>query len=216
VLPACALTANLRVRVIRSCERAQCGDLLQSAFVLRHRIFVEQKGWGALARPDRLDLDDHDQGSATHVLLLDGSVVLGHARLIPGGYLVSRTLDQAAVLAISDGSPVLGLSRFCIDQARLPWLRRDAAFLLFTGAIDHACNCGVRWLVFDTEASLIFVLRTLGFTLHSLGEPGVMNGRKLYPMMLSVKRGIVAELPERIMRWRQASQAPGAVVLSAG
>lgn len=126
-------------------------------------------------------------------------------------------MDMAAVTAISSGSPVFGLSRFCVDETRLPRMRRNTALApLFMGALAHACDCGVRWLVFDTEASLILVLRTLGFELHSLGDPGVMNGRKLYPMMLSVKRSLLAELPERIVRWTQVSEAPAAAVLSAG
>jgi acyl-homoserine lactone synthase len=51
---------------------------------IRHQLYVDGRGWRALARPDGREVDQFDTDAATYLLSLDGDgEVLGGIRLLP-------------------------------------------------------------------------------------------------------------------------------------
>lgn len=72
------------IHVINATNRHLYEDTLEQMFRLRHKIFVEQKGWKLLERESGLDIDQFDTEDATYFLKLDkeGSI-LGGMRIVP-------------------------------------------------------------------------------------------------------------------------------------
>ena len=56
---------------------------MAQVFRLRHKVFVEEMGWKALAKPDGREIDQFDTKHAVHMLYLEGGEVLGYQRLLP-------------------------------------------------------------------------------------------------------------------------------------
>ena len=66
--------------------------LLDEAMRLRHKVFVEEKGWSRLRRPDGRDIDEFDTPATVyHVAVVNGEVA-GTQRFNPtmGPHLLSE------------------------------------------------------------------------------------------------------------------------------
>jgi acyl-homoserine lactone synthase len=57
--------------------------LLEQAFRLRHSIFVDERGWEVLRRPDGREIDQFDDEDAVHELALHDGAVVGYHRMRP-------------------------------------------------------------------------------------------------------------------------------------
>jgi acyl-homoserine lactone synthase len=201
------------LQIISPADRLRHRAVLQAAFRLRHRVFVEQKGWSILQRPDAVDIDRHDAAGATHICLLQGRAVIGHARLVPGGYLLAARRDDASIDRIAGEACVHGLSRFCVDG--VPWTERSqASALLLIAALEQARRMDVQWLLFETSAALLFWLRVLGLDIRSVGEPGLTGRDTLHPVLLYVCPEAISTLSTRLDRWLTGSPTAHSGVLS--
>lgn len=65
-------------------NRAAYGRQLEEMFAIRHRVYVETRGWAALARADKREVDQFDNDNAVYLLGLNalGAVQSG-VRLVP-------------------------------------------------------------------------------------------------------------------------------------
>jgi acyl-homoserine lactone synthase len=182
----------MRIEVIERSDRGRRKGLLQAAFALRHRVFVEDHGWQFLRRPDGLDIDQHDTGAATHILAMDGDAVVGHIRVIPGGYLVVSRADPARLREAAGDALLYGPSRLCVDPATS--FREAVLIRLVIAAFDQAVARGAGAFLFDTNPGMIFVLRVLGLTLTPVGEPVPAGDRSMQPVVVRFEPWIVATL----------------------
>lgn len=72
------------IEVVNQANRHLHGDILEQMFRLRHQIYVERRGWNALARPDKREIDEFDTEAASYLLWLDDErQVHGGVRLLP-------------------------------------------------------------------------------------------------------------------------------------
>lgn len=186
---------------------------MEQAYALRHRVFVDERGWEFLRRADGLDVDRHDAGATTHVLVLDGDRVNGHVRLIPGGYLAVATADPARIREAAGSASIYGLSRFCVA----PWVntslaRRVQNACLFTAALRCVIDRGSLALLFDTDPAMIYVLKVLGFSVQPVGEAAAIAGRWMEPVVVRLDSSVLSGLPLNIAKWTQAANASGAAV----
>src|SRR3712207_7392983 len=53
-------------------NRAHHSDLIERCYRLRHRVFVEERHWEDLRRPDGRDVDQFDTADAIHVVVTEG------------------------------------------------------------------------------------------------------------------------------------------------
>jgi N-acyl-L-homoserine lactone synthetase len=177
-------TGEISVVVVEPADREDRAGLLLQAFALRHRCFVDYRGWEELRQADGLDRDHHDSGAALHVLDLHGERVRGHMRLIPGGYLHAAKIDPDRFEAAPE---IFGLSRLCYDRD----LRGADCWMgiarLFGGAIGVARRAGIRQLIFDTDPILVLYLQALGLRPQVIGETVSHRGRPMQPIALTVE-----------------------------
>jgi hypothetical protein len=69
-----------RIHVVTGDNGHLYGDELQQYFRLRHDIFVEERGWKDLHRPDGLEIDRYDNEHAVYLLAIDRERVVGGQR----------------------------------------------------------------------------------------------------------------------------------------
>jgi acyl-homoserine lactone synthase len=184
--------------------------LLDQAFALRHRLFVEGRRWEALRRSDGLDTDRHDtSGGVIHILALDGDEVFGYTRLVPGGYFMAATVDPTLMHGVSADAAIYGLSRFCIEPGRRQHDAFDAgAAALLCAVGDCIRRYRIDALTSETDPSLIFVLKVLGVRIRTIGEAAPLAGRLLVPILIHLDEAILANLPAKIAMWRRLGISP--------
>lgn len=181
--------------------------LLREAHAMRHRAFVEKRGWECLRRPDGLDIDARD-ADATHILAFDALGLFGYARLLPGGFLVAAVPDPARVEEAVGASKVYGLSRFCIERDERPRERCAAAMVGLLKAVE-ACARAARIdvLMFDTDPALIFMLRVAGFKIETIGAAVQFYGRAMVPVILRIDEAAFRDISTRWTAWHDVPTA---------
>ena len=71
------------IHVITSANRHLYQAELLAHFRLRHEIYVVERNWKDLARPDGLERDQFDNQDALYILATDNGQVIGGSRLLP-------------------------------------------------------------------------------------------------------------------------------------
>ena len=85
----------------RNRDQARNAALLEESYRLRHDVYVRERGWKALERPDGRELDQFDTPEAVYFVWADDTRVLGGARFIPTDkpHLMSEIFPQIATFA---------------------------------------------------------------------------------------------------------------------
>lgn len=75
-------------------------DMLEQSYRIRYDLYVNWRGWKALARPDGREIDQFDNDDARYLFWADGSEVIGGARFVPTTHphLMSKVFPQIVTL----------------------------------------------------------------------------------------------------------------------
>ena len=65
------------IQLVTGENKANYTDILDQYFRLRHEVFVKERGWRDLERPDGRDVDAYDNDRATYLIALDNGRVIG-------------------------------------------------------------------------------------------------------------------------------------------
>ena len=136
-------------------------DDIDAAFVLRHRICVDELGW-VPAQPGGRERDEWDD-SAQHVGAFVGRRLVGYVRVVPEsaglGTMTHRCFE--GLFSVSDPRPPVAvtgdMSRLVIDaeQRRDPRLRRWLSVALVDHAQHRSQDAGLRfWYLVTGDAQL--------------------------------------------------------------
>lgn len=153
--------------------------LLEEAYRLRYRIFVEEQGWNELASTDGRECDAVDEDGAVHFLALRGGGLCGYARLMPPEGLAPGLRSPRRMAALAARPGILGIGRLCV----VPELRggpkaRSIAAELFLAICDHALAEGRREIFAETDPAFHILLRLVGFKVGFVGKPERFHGRR--------------------------------------
>ncbi|MEQ1935901.1 MAG: acyl-homoserine-lactone synthase [Fimbriimonadaceae bacterium] len=99
----------------RNRDQARPADLLEESYRLRHDVYVRDRGWKALERPDEREIDQFDTLDAVYFVWADDRRVLGGARFIPTHkpHLMSDVFPEIATIApVPRSEDVWEITRF--------------------------------------------------------------------------------------------------------
>lgn len=171
----------MRVHIVRAPVSEVQLSLLEENYRLRHKIFVERQGWHALRRPDGRDVDDFDNEDATHILVTDGSELVGGSRVTP---LNRPNLLQTVFNGLLHGSlpadPSLGAdwTRFYVRPDRREGRRRSPeSAALFCAMMEYALGEGFTFITFVSSLSMVEHGSSVGWRITPLGAPSLVDGK---------------------------------------
>jgi acyl-homoserine lactone synthase len=188
--------------MISKSNSARHGDMLERAYKLRHRIFVENMGWEALRKPDGREIDQFDTEDAVHLIGLEGGEPVSYTRLLPTlkPHLLSEVypeiLDGAEVPRAPD---LYEWTRCGIEPSRRESggsAMSPAARVLFTGVVEACLALRIRALTVETHPIWITRLEELGWATRPLGLPRPYDGQPLVAMMAEVDHRTLAKSRE--------------------
>jgi acyl-homoserine lactone synthase len=197
------------IHVISSANRHLYETTIEDHFRLRHEIFVNEREWTALARPDQREFDAYDNEDTVYLLAMEGERITGGHRLYP---TTKRTMmgDIFPHLASVRGAPsdplIWEWSRYFIvkdrREGRLNFELMAAVqeFSLDEGIVQVSAVMETWWMPRFQEA---------GFTVHPLGLPAIVEGAW-------TMAGLIDISPDSLDHVRRLGKISGSVLVRQG
>ena len=126
------------IHAISAVNRHLYEDVLDQHFRLRHDIFVEERSWETLRKPDCREIDSYDNEDTVYLLALEGRRVIGGHRLYPTTKpsMMSEVFPHLAAVRGCPADPLVWeWSRYFVVRDR-----RDCALnLQLMAAVQEFC-----------------------------------------------------------------------------
>jgi len=164
------------VHVITHDNRALYDESIRQFYRLRHQIFVEERGWGGLRKPDGLETDDYDNEHAIYLLAIDAGRVVGGQRLYPTllPHMISEVFPHLVHLGIPQGADIFEWTRYFVVKERRTG-RTDCRLL---AAMQEFClEKGISEVTAVVEMWWLPRWQQTGFKVRPLGLPQIIEGQ---------------------------------------
>jgi len=185
------------VHVVRHDNSHRYKGELEQYFRGRYDVFVRERGWKDLERPDGRDIDQFDTEDAIHLLPIEGSQVIGGFRFNPstGPTLLNQVFPELSLMPLVGSPYIYELTRlWVVKEKRGRCLRPAVDSLLMAGCLELALALGLRKLRSMCETWRISRNLNIGWTLRPLGLPQDINGHNCIAIEKDVSEAIWIEV----------------------
>ena len=156
-------------------NRAAFASQIEEMYRIRHRVYVDGRGWQAIARADKREVDQFDTDDAIYLLGLgaDGNVLSG-IRLLPttGPHLMRDVFAHTVTWGrVPSDERIYEMTRYFVWGNMRGEERRRAVNEVFCGAFEYAVARKLTHI--SVVCDTFFVPRLLdgGWKPHHLGLP---------------------------------------------
>ncbi len=171
---------------------------MDQAFRLRHRVFVEEKGWSDLSRDDGRETDQFDTSDAVHMVFVDQGEVLGYQRMLPSTkpHLLSEVLPQLCESKPPIGSNIWEWTRYCVEPSYREHGRSLSAVsnALLSGFVEWGLQNGIDTVIIEMQPLWILRLLQLHFRISALGLPQQIAGEDVVAVTAAFDDRTLAKL----------------------
>ena len=171
---------------------------LESCFRLRHQVFVEERGWENLRRPDGREIDQFDTTDAIHLATLREGRLASYSRLLPTTepHLLSDVYpDLVASGEVPRGPDIWEWTRLAVaPEFRWGNSLSDAGWEMILGVVEYSLMNGIYKLTGEGHPVWITRFIELGFGVDPLGLPRTMDGEAVIAMMFHISEATIAHL----------------------
>jgi acyl-homoserine lactone synthase len=182
------------IQVIRGENAKHHKGLMDEYFRLRHEVFVGERQWQALKRPDERDVDAYDNAHATYLIATDQGKVIGGLRLYPTllPHMISEffpfLVHEKGVLS---GESILECTRYFIVRERRTG-RTDCRLL---AAFQQYClEEGVTEVTAVVEMWWLPRWQQAGFKVRPLGLPQMIEGQPCIAAAIQISEESLAHV----------------------
>jgi len=130
----------IQIHVVHRDNRRLYDYLFDEYFRLRYEIYVKERGWKALERPDGRDIDQFDTDAATYLLALDANRLVGGLRVVPTTHptLMSDVFPQLTLRGPIRRHDVCELTRiFVIKERRGEQAQPRVEHIILCAAMEY-------------------------------------------------------------------------------
>ncbi|HEX8165337.1 MAG TPA: acyl-homoserine-lactone synthase [Beijerinckiaceae bacterium] len=175
---------------------------------LRHEVFVGERGWAALERPDGRDVDAFDGRDAIYLLAIDGERVVGGQRLYPTvlPHMISEVFPYLATRGVPSAPDVFEWTRYFVVKERR--IGRTDCMLL--AALQQFClEEGIAQVTAVVEMWWLPRWQQAGFRARPLGLPAMVEGQASVAVAIDVSEESLAAV-------RRKARLPSSVLVRRG
>jgi acyl-homoserine lactone synthase len=169
----------MQVHVIRRENRALYARILDDYFRIRHQIYVVERRWTELARPDGREIDQFDTEDAVYLLGLEEGAIVAGMRMVPttAPTLLSDLFPQLALAGPVRRPDAYELSRiFVVPAKRGEHDGPRAEAVIQAAAMKYGLAIGLSAFTIVLETWWLPRLLDQGWTARPLGLPQDING----------------------------------------
>jgi len=171
---------------------------MDQAYRLRHKVFVGEKKWTDLNRPDGREIDQFDTEHAVHMLYIDGGAVLGYQRMLPSmqPHLLSEIMPQLCEGERPSGPNIWEWTRYCVAPGHRVHGRAlsPVSNALLSGIVEWGLDCGVSTIIIEMSPLWLLRLLQLHFKVTPLGFPQSISGEDVLAVTAEFDRRTLAKL----------------------
>lgn len=167
------------IQVVTAANSHLFENELGNYFRVRHEIFVVERGWSAVARPDGLEKDQFDNEDAIYILGIENRHVYGGARLVPSTkpHLLSEVFPHlASVRGVPRDPGIYEWTRiFVTKDKREGGNAGRTAGTVICGMLEFCLEEGIHALSGVIDAWWLPRFHDMGWTVHPLGLPELVG-----------------------------------------
>lgn len=197
------------LNIVTSANASQFQPELDQAYCLRHRVFVDEKGWSDLRHDDGREIDRFDDEHAVHMVYVESDRVIGYQRMLPTTrpHLLSDVMSELCEMQRPVGPNIWEWTRYCVEPAHRERGRMlsPVANILLSGIVEWGLDTDVDTIVIEMNPLWLLRLVQLHFRVTPLGVPRLINGEETV--------AVTAQFDERTLdRLRETREVSSAVV----
>ena len=181
------------IHIVTPANADRYAGAMEQAWRLRHRIFVEEKGWTDLAKADGREIDQFDTGHAVHVLALEGD-----SRLLPTTrpHLLSDVYPQLCEGERPSGPHLWEWTRQAVARSHRARGKvvNPVSIALLTGIVEWGMANGVTGLLLQMPTLYMIHVIQLHFRAQPLGLPVPIGGEEILAATASFDARTLARL----------------------
>lgn len=186
------------IHAISAANRHLYEDLIEEHFRLRHEIFVEERKWDALRKPDGREIDSYDNEDTVYLLALEDRRIVGGHRLYPTTKpsMMSEVFPHLAAMRGCPADPLIWeWSRYFVVRDR-----RDGVLnLQLMAAVQEFClDQGISQVSAIMETWWLPRFHEAGFVVTPLGLPALVENAWTMAATIDVRQETLDALHERI------------------
>ena len=170
----------MKIHAILAGNRHLYADALEQHHRIRHDIYVGERKWTDLARPDGREVDQFDTEKAIYLLAMEEDQVVGGSHLVPTlePHLMSEVFPELAnVKGLPRAADIFEWTRIFVVPAKREGGRLcRAAGIIYCGILEFCLDHGVDQISVVCEAYWIPRLLALGWNPLLLGVPILKDG----------------------------------------
>jgi acyl-homoserine lactone synthase len=185
------------IHVISAANHHLYEDVLEEHFRIRHDIFVEERQWETLRKPDKREVDSFDNEDTIYLLALEGRRVIGGHRLYPTTKpsMMSEIFPHLAEVRGYPSDPLVWeWSRYFIVRNR-----RDGNLnLRLMAAVQEFCLAeGIAKISAIMETWWLPRFQEAGFVVTPLGLPALVENAWTMAALIDVSHDTLRAINER-------------------
>ena len=185
------------IHVISAANHHLYEDVLEEHFRIRHDIFVEERQWETLRKPDKREVDSFDNEDTIYLLALEGRRVIGGHRLYPTTKpsMMSEIFPHLAEVRGYPSDPLVReWSRYFIVRNR-----RDGNLnLRLMAAVQEFCLAeGIAKISAIMETWWLPRFQEAGFVVTPLGLPALVENAWTMAALIDVSHDTLRAINER-------------------
>ncbi len=188
----------MQVHVITSENWDSYHDALEEHFRIRHDIYVGERKWMALEKPDGREIDQFDNESAVYLLAMEDGKVLGGSRLVPtvAPHLLSDVFPRlASIGGVPRGEDIYEWTRIFVN----PEFRKqngyaEAGSAVMASLMLYALEEGIEQISVVMETYWLHRFLEVGWHCVPLGLPEVIDGSWTTATLIDVSRQSIESL----------------------
>jgi acyl-homoserine lactone synthase len=166
------------IHVVQKHNRRLYEGYFDPYFRLRHDIYVKQRKWMALDRPDGREIDQFDTDDAVYLFCLDKGRLIGAMRALPtlSPTLLSDIFPDLSIRGPIQRPDVYELSRvFVVPERRGEHAGPRVETLLLTAITEYGFSIGLAGFSIVLESWWLPRFERCGWKAHPLGLPQMMD-----------------------------------------
>ncbi|WP_372023911.1 acyl-homoserine-lactone synthase [Tistrella mobilis] len=184
------------IRVVGAANRWRHRAAIEAHHRIRHEIFVGERGWHELARPDGREIDAFDGPDAIYVLAMAGAEVTGGFRLCPttAPHMLSEVFPHLVTNGpLPRGDHVLEWTRLFVARDH----RSGRTYFELLAALQSLCiHAGIREVTGVIESWWLPRFHEAGFAVRPLGLPQMVAGQPTLAIAIAIDRAALARVRE--------------------
>jgi acyl-homoserine lactone synthase len=175
------------IHVVQRDNRHLYESYFDPYFRLRHDIYVKQRKWMALDRPDGREIDQFDTEDAVYLFCLDGGQLIGAMRAVPtlSPTLMSEIFPYLSIRGPIHRPDVYELTRiFVIPERRGEHAGPRIEMLLLTAIMEYGISIGLTGFSIVLESWWLPRFERCGWKAHPLGLPQMIDGMSVLAVLV--------------------------------